>query len=181
MNHTEFTALFREVASAHLEIQHTGQSPHFARIVLTRDPFLDSRAQIAEFLNNSRDRLKSPMMLISSYTSEYVDNEGDFIGKILTARMIILQDVKKDDYQQEEEAYNRTEEIGEECLAWINEYLENNPQLAGTPVGKLLWTGTGNEKLSGITDRNLTGTGFTLSLLDNNNANLTFNPAKFTA
>lgn len=174
MNHSEFTQRFRQVASLHVDIQHTEAKPHFARIVLTRDPFLNSTGKIEEFINKSRDQLKSPMMLISSYTSEYADNEGDNIAKILTARMIILKDAKLGDYEAEEQAFNDTEQIGEECLVWINEFLEENPH-----EGKLLWSHSGNEKLSGITDRNLTGTGFTISLIDNNNPNLTFNPDKF--
>lgn len=175
MNHSQYISLFREVARKHVDIAHTDDSPHFARIVLTRDPFLDSRAQISEFLESAAFRLKSPVLLVSSYTADYGDMQDDFLRKGLTGRMVVLQDTRKGNFNDEEAAYTDTERMGEECLMYLNEHFENNPQ-----EGMLLWNNAGNEKLSGITDRNFCGTGFTFTILSNDNPYLSYNPEKFS-
>jgi hypothetical protein len=174
MNHSEYVDLFRTLASLHKDILHTEESQHFARLVLTSDPFMDSRMQIREFLDKSAHVLKSPLLLISSYTTGYGDQGGDQVDKMLIGRMLILKDIRLNDFDSEEAAYTDTERIGEECLAYLAEYFSNNPQL-----GVLNWNQSGNEKLAGISSRNLCGTGFTVSILTNNNPHIIYNADKF--
>lgn len=185
MKHSDYIALFREVAERHLDINHSEDEMHFARMVLSRDPYLNSQMQISEFVDNLRNSLHSPCLLVASYEAEYRDNRSDSIEKALFGRMIILQEVSKSDYHGEELALDKTEQIGEECLAYLSVRLlgdvepgDEQQELDGLG-GYLEWNGASNEKLSGISSRNFSGTAFNFYIVHGAEGNVYFNPDKF--
>lgn len=175
MKHSEYTALFREIAGRHMDIQHTAEKMHFARMILSRDPYLNSQLQIGEFIDSLRNKLHTPCMLIASFEADYRDNRSDSTDKALYGRMIILDEVKRGDFESEEQALDATEQIGEECLAYLANILEEElPQL-----GMLEWNGASSEKLSGISSRNMAGTAFNFYIVHGAESNIEYNPDKF--
>jgi hypothetical protein len=161
MTHTEYTTLFRSLASRHLDVQHKEHEVHFARIVLTSDPMFPMSAQVDEFLNGLGHKLNSPMVLLSAYDSDYRDQTGDNLQAYLHGRLIILEDLKQRDYTSEEQIYQRTEEIGMDILSEAYNKLSDNPRL-----GMFDWDMAGSEKMRISTRRNLAGTGFSFSILN---------------
>lgn len=182
MKHSQYIALFREVASRHVDLNHDADNMRFARLVLSRDPYLNSQMQISEFVDSLRNELLSPCMLIASYEAEYRDNRSDSVEKALFGRMIILKEVSKGDFQEEELALEHTEQIGEECLAYLAARLQNDideEEEADLVPAYLEWNGASNEKLSSISTRNFAGTAFNFYIVHGAEAAVHFNPDKF--
>lgn len=183
MKHKEYIALFREVATRHVDINHTADEMHFARMVLSRDAYLNSQMQISEFVESIRSKLHAPCMLIASYEAEYRDNRSDSMEKALFGRMIILDEIRKNDFEGEELVLEKTEQIGEECLAYVAAVLQNEVEdLEGEYYsGYLEWNGASSEKLTSISARNFAGTGFNFYIVFGAEADTSFNPLKFNA
>lgn len=157
MTHQEYTDIFRQAASRHKLIAHTQERTAFARIILSSDPYLDSYQQIGEFLKGKERVLRDPFMLVTNYEAGYRNQKGDDIKKMLSGRMIILTQVKPDDHQGEEDALEMTEQIGEQCLSWIENYSEIDIRV---PQLFFDWNGVETDRISGLTGRNLFGTAF---------------------
>jgi hypothetical protein len=175
MTHTEYTAHFRNLATRHQDVQHTASASHFARINLTSDPMFPMQAQIDEFMNGLRENLHSPFILLASYDTDYRDQEGDNIDRYLHGRMIVLEDIPKKGFEEEEAAYQRTQEIGLDLLAETARVLSDDPRR-----GMLDWDSVGSEKMRISTRRNLAGTGYSFSILQtyvNIHRSSKFNPA----
>lgn len=174
MNHQTYTEFFREIARRHKEILHSPAEMHFARLILERDPFASSSAQISEFIENVKSSLHSPAMLLAAYGAQYSDQRGDNIEKILSGRLIILEEVERNNYDAEEAALSKTERIGEECLGFADHYFSNHPE-----EGFFEWSGAASEKVSKITSRNFFGSAFDFSLKVSAHNSIYYNPQNF--
>lgn len=172
-NHTEYNAYFRDLARRHVDIRHTEQEWHFARITLSADPYLSARAQIDEFINGIRSQLHTPFMLLVSYDADYSDNQGDFNKKGFNGAFVILDLPKKGDANSEEAIYDKTERIGEEILGLIIHELEEDPELGFLPKESM-----SAEKMAKIKG-DYYGTRFTFSILQSADELLEFKPDKF--
>lgn len=175
LKHSAYTDLFRQAAIKHKLILHTEAKPAFARLILSADPYLPVHEQIDEFLSNNRNKLKTPLMLITSYEAGYRNQRGGDIDKQLSGRMIILEQVRKDKFQGEEEALELTEKIGEQCMAFIENQSE---QAANVPLFFFDWGGVQTERLSKLTDRNLFGTAFNFTIQSGTEDTI-YNPENF--
>ncbi len=160
MTHTEYTTLFRDLATRHQDIQHSEQQSHFARIVLSSDPMFPMGAQVDEFLNGLSYKLHSPFVLLSAYERDFADDRSDNIMAGLNGRIIVLEDLNKRDFESEEAAYTRTDEIALDIVSEVYNQMSEDPRL-----GMLDWNQVGSEKMRISGRRNLAGTGYSFTLL----------------
>lgn len=175
MTHSEYTQHFRNLATRHQDIQHSEQQSHFARIVLTTDPMFPMTAQVDEFLNGLSHKLHSPMVLLAAYDMDFQDELSDNIMATLNGRLIILEDLQQRNYQSEEQIYERTQEIGLDMLCETYRLMSDNPRL-----GVFDWNMVGSEKMRISGRRNLAGTGYNFTIMQNYiniNRSNKFNPA----
>lgn len=175
MTHTQYTEFFRDIAARHKEIQHTEHRMHFARLILSADPFLSTTSQLDEFLESVKNKLLEPALLLASYEGQYMDNRSSNVEKMLAGRLIILDTVPTlNDYQREEEVLTRSERIGEECLAYAEHQLCKDPGR-----GFLEWDAVGSEKIAELTERRFFGTAFNFGIKVSVQQNVTFDPDQF--
>lgn len=175
MTHTEYTEFFRDIARRHVEIQHSATKEHFARLILSNDPFLPTTSQLDDFLESVKNKLHGPAMLLATYEAQYVDNRSDNVEKMLAGRLIIIDTVApKNDFDQEEEVLSRTERIGEECLGFAEYMFSEDPGL-----GFFEWDAVGSEKIAKLTSRNFFGTGFNFAIKVSAQTSIDFKAEQF--
>jgi hypothetical protein len=146
MRNTEYTAYFREIARRHKALKHSATEMHFARLILSGDPF--SGLEMGDFINNTKAKLKWPFMLLISYEHDYQDNRNDNVQKLFHGAFIILdKPAQKDNFDQQEAILDRTEEIGEQILAFMKKDFEEN-----MATRRLDLNGTGGEKIGPVAD-----------------------------
>jgi len=173
MTHTEYIDLLREVATNHVDIAHTPEQSHFARLVLSNDPFMPATKQIAEYLNGIRNVLHTPLMLGIAYDSDYRDDRADNIERMINGAFIILEDVQLNDFDNEEQIYTKTERIGWECLGYLQNYFSENPI-----KGFFEFNNAGDQKIAKLNNR-FFGTRFSFGVLHSSQENIYYNPDKF--
>ncbi len=127
MRHSEFTEMMRDIARRHVDLKHSANEMHFARIVLNQDPFLPSQTQITEFLNAIRSQMRMPFMLSVAYVANFSDPR-DHLRKHLNSAIIILDKVTGDDPEEQEEVYDRTEQLCEEIMGFLKQYFDSNEE-----------------------------------------------------
>ena len=175
MTHTEYTEFFRDIASRHKEIRHSAHDMHFARLILSNDPFLPTTAQLNDFLDSVKNKLQGPAMLLSSYEAQYSDNRSDNVEKMIAGRLIIIDEVKPiNDFDKEEEVLSRTERIGEECLGFAEKIFCEWPER-----GFFEWDAAASEKVAKLTSRNFFGTGFNFAIKYSAQQSVVFNADQF--
>lgn len=173
-SHTTYTNTFRALAETHVDIRHSAQEMHFARIVLNRDPYVPSHFQIKEFISSIRDKMCTPFMLLVSYSAGCIDSKSDNKQKVIQGSFLILDKVETDDFDGEEAVYSFTEGIGDEILANLGSYYEENPQ-----DGYFMWSDYENDKVAKVTESNFFGTRFNFSIVANTSQTFEYNPSKF--
>ena len=174
-SHSTYTTAFRNLAIAHKEILHQPDSheTHFARIVLNRDPYLNSHAEIREFLTALESKLATPFMLLQSYVVDYVGKNKDNKRKVIQGAFIILDKVEEDNFEQQEQIFDKTERIGEEILGWMDNHYRENPT-----HGILEHSANENEKIAKILD-GYYGTRFHIAINISAESNLAFKASQF--
>ena len=173
LRHSQYIDFMRLIAESHVEIGHTAQEMHFARITLTQDPYIVGMAQIREFINSMGSKLRYPCMLAISFKANYADAKNDNPRKQNDGGFILLDKVKEGDAEAEQEVYDRMERIGEEIIAYIREYFEENED-----EGIFNLNNVESEKLAKVGTAQLFGVKFYLTI--EGSANLFHNPSKWS-
>jgi hypothetical protein len=175
-DHSTYTATFRMLATKHLQLNHLKEGDddiHFLRCVLSKHPML-SQADLSEFIKSVRHRVKVPFMLLVAYSAEYDQSHNDAKRKGFQGEFIILDRVKKDDWDEIEAKIDSTEKIGEDIMGYLIDYYDEHPE-----DGILEHEQSMNEKISGTDMDNFAGTKFYFTISVPNQAALEFDPAKF--
>ena len=129
-SYQDYISLLRQLAELHVDIGHSEEHMHFARINLSKDPYLGSAAQLREFTSNMGNKLYYPCLLALAYRSGYSDNGSDNLRKKIDGGFIILDKVPGADPENEEKVQSRMESIGEDILALLHEYFDGRPEIA---------------------------------------------------
>ena len=172
--HSTYIAYLQNLAEKHIEIKHNNPDSHFARIMLDSNPFVGGHMQIAEFINSMRTKLKPPFVLAIGYSATYKDMRADNPVKKLECAFIIMDKVRLDDHDSEEEVYDRTERIGDEFLGYILEDYCENEEYGFVEINEM-----DNEKIAKVTADNYFGTKFNFTIKVNVYDQLEFKPAQF--
>ncbi|MDJ1472828.1 hypothetical protein [Xanthocytophaga flava] len=114
MTHSEYTNYFRALCEKHKDLQHSDQEQHFARIVLSVDEL--GHSNLDDFLMNENSGLVSPFMILASAENVYEDDKSDNIKKHF-AGMFWLLTTSEQEFNAEEEAYDRMEKLAEQFLS----------------------------------------------------------------
>jgi hypothetical protein len=160
-NHQSYTNTFRELAMKHKKLQHlkNGEDDiHFVRATLSRHPML-SEGDLREFIKGLRNKIKFPAMVLVAYGSGYSAANHDAKRKQIQGEFFILDRVQKDDYDDIDLKLDETEQIGEEIMAFLGDWYEENEY-----HGLFQWDEAQNEKISNLGIDNLAGTKFYLTI-----------------
>lgn len=158
-DHASYTAFFRMMAENHLEILHTESNCHFVRMNLSAHPVL-AREDIKEFLKSIRTKLQFPALLLNTFQAKAdAQDSRDAKRKVIQGEFFILTRVKKEDWDMQDVAFDLTESIGTDILAFLSEYYEDTPQ-----EGYFEWNDTMMEKISNLEVDSLAGTKFYFTL-----------------
>jgi len=131
MRHAEYTDLFRQVAISHRWIGHE-DSPGkqaFFRIIDTAENGLMAKIYLEEFLTAQRNITKDTIMVLMNFSAGYAGPKDQYKRKSMSGVFFILQKAKNSDFDEQEAALSRTEQIGEEIIAKIAYDLTKEPDL----------------------------------------------------
>ena len=180
-DHTSYNAAFRMLAEKHKKLHHgknengtpNEEEKHFTRVVISRHPML-AAPDLEEFLKNtSGSGLKFPAMVLVAYTGGMKGANIDEGRKVLQGEFVILDRHGREKWDEQEEKFTLTEEIGEEIVAWLIHHYEAKPA-----DGFFQWSETETEKVS-LTSRNLVGTKFYFAIDRSCGDSLTYNSTAF--
>lgn len=173
MRHSQYTAYFRDLATKHPKLRHSGEESHFARIVLSRDDF--GHDNLGDLIGGLRSRHAAPFLVLVAYDHTYANTGGDQRRKVYQGAFIVLDKADGGDFDAEEAAYDLTEVIGEQVLARLIHDLEESAESAGPlPAGLVLENELPAEKIGKVHD--FVGTRFGFSFWRNYNGPLHHNP-----
>jgi hypothetical protein len=173
-DHKTYTDFFRKMATHHKDILHRVHEMRFVRMNLSAHPLL-AREDINEFLKSIRNRLHFPALLLNSYQAKGdAEDSYDAKRKVIQGEFFILDRVKKEDWDNQDEVFDKTEAIGTDILAFLGEYYEEYPL-----EGYFEWNDSMMEKISNLQVDNLAGTKFYFTLSIPNEVAFQFNPDKF--
>lgn len=173
-SHSSYTAFFRTMAQRHKKIAHgvNGQM-HFVRVTLSKHPLL-AEEDIKEFFRKVNNQLRFPALVLVAYTAGYNANNQDAKRKEFHGEFLILDKVKKEDFEDLEQKLDETEEIGEEIMGFLDEYYQDFPE-----QGILQWNEGQTEAIANMNMGNLAGTKFYFTIDVPHQAQLAFNENAF--
>ncbi|QNF34368.1 hypothetical protein HUW51_17165 [Adhaeribacter swui] len=171
----EYTTLFRELASRHVDIRHTDKECRFMRATLSADG-LGRHLDLKELYDSLRTKLKSGYFLVlQSYEIDFEDNVSDNLKKIFHGAIIVLGKAKTGDYDGQEEVLDRTEEIGEDIMGAVLHRWQTD---FTPPIKVISARDITSEKVGPVGD-NFFGTRFNFSFSEAANGALKHKPSKF--
>ena len=154
-SHTTYTAFFLLMATHHKLIHHTPEEVHFVRMNLSAHPVLASE-DIKEFIKSLKNKLHFPALLLNAYQAKAdAGDSHDAKRKVIQGEFFILERVRKEDWDQQDEVFDRTEQIGTDILAFLGAYYEDTPE-----DGWFEWNDSMMEKISNLGVDSLAGTKF---------------------
>lgn len=180
-DHTTYSEAFRAIAANHKLLHHgktaagdpDEKETHFVRAVISRHPLLAS-PDLEEFLKKSMGSgLKFPAMVLVAYTGSYPLEHQDHKRKGFQGEFIILDRVKTEDWNDQEEKLTLTETIGEEVISHLDLYYESN-----IAEGRFIWKEAENEKIF-ISEKKLAGTKFYFNINVPFDDSIKYNPSSF--
>jgi hypothetical protein len=154
-DHKTYTDFFLKMATHHVKIHHRAEQMRFVRMNLSAHPVL-AREDIKEFLKAMRSKLHFPALLLNAYQSKTdAQDSYDAKRKQIMGEFFIVDRVKKEDFDHQDQVFDETDQIGQDILAFLGEYYECNPQ-----EGIFSWSEASTEKISNLEVDNLAGTKF---------------------
>jgi hypothetical protein len=158
-DHKTYTDFFRLMATHHKLIHHTPEAIHFVRMNLSAHPVL-AREDIKEFIKSLKNKLHFPALLLNAYQAKAdAQDSRDAKRKVIQGEFFILERVQRENWDQQDEVFDRTEAIGTDIIAFMAEYYEENPQ-----EGLFEWNDAMMEKISNLEVDSLAGTKFYFTL-----------------
>ncbi|AWW32448.1 hypothetical protein DN752_21135 [Echinicola strongylocentroti] len=155
-DHKTYTDFFRLMATHHKKIHHSEQHFAFARMNLSAHPIL-AKEDIHEFINGIRSKLHFPCLLLNTFMAKpSSDDSYDAKRKTIQGEFFILDRGEQMNWDDQEDIFDSTEEIGTDIMAFLGDYYEDAPQ-----EGIFQWSDAMTEKISNLSkDKNLSGTKF---------------------
>ncbi|WP_310391569.1 hypothetical protein [Hymenobacter sp.] len=177
MRHLAYTALFRDLATRHVDIRHAQDDggTRFLRILISSDP-IQRQLDLSEFHGSLRNRLKlaggQACLVLENYEVDYLDSDGDYIGRVHRGAFLVLKLTKADDYDGRDRAVDDCERIGEEVMGAAIAHLRGLG-LRITPADVL------GECVGPVGDH-FYGCRFSFTYMSHATVDMTFNPEKFS-
>lgn len=148
MTHSDYITFFKERATMHLKLMHLSDNKSAFSVIIENAPNpFQPKTDLDNFLSSIRTLGKFPHLLLISYDASYSGVKDSFIKKTLDGAFIILDKPNPArDYDKVNLVLNDTEVIGEQILAALNAWVdENNCTLFNGE-------GTGAEKIGPVGD-----------------------------
>ncbi|WBO86244.1 hypothetical protein [Hymenobacter yonginensis] len=179
LRHSQYVALFRDLATRHHKIQHSPQVSRFARVVVSIDPF-QKQVDLAEMAQTQLGRHYAPgstsqMLVVESCHTQYLDNGGDNKQRRRSGAFYVFEKLPKNFTEdQVEAAIDATEQTGEQILAAVLH------QLSGQVKVRLDEKSISSDTIGPIGDGTWYGTRFDFDFTNPASAALAYNPAAFS-
>jgi hypothetical protein len=157
LRHSQYVAVFRDLATRHALIRHSAATPRFARVVVSIDP-LQRQVDLAEMAEKHLGRHYKPgdttqTLIVESCHTQYLDNGGDNRQRRRSGAFYVLQKLPKGFTQDDVElAIDASEQTGEQILGALLHQLSDQVKvrldeksITGDtigPVGDGTWYGT---------------------------------------
>ncbi|MCA8830521.1 hypothetical protein [Hymenobacter pini] len=157
LRHSQYVAVFRDLATRHQLIQHSPAQPRFARVVVSIDPF-QKQVDLAEMARTQLGRYykagaTNQMLVVESCHTQYLDNGGDNKQRRRSGAFYVFQKIADSNNQDQiEQAIDATEQTGEQILAAVLHQLSGQVKVrideksitSDTigPIGDGTWYGT---------------------------------------
>lgn len=109
--------LFKELATRHVDIQHSEEEKHFARINLSKHPVLGAE-DLREFFNSTAKTLKTPFIL-SAYPEYQNSNDVDNAQQTVMCEFFAMDLAKQGDYEGNQTKMEAMQGICEDFVAEI--------------------------------------------------------------
>ncbi|QIX60862.1 hypothetical protein HER32_06600 [Hymenobacter sp. BT18] len=177
MRHSEYVALFRGLAGSHKKIRHASQTPRFARVIISIDPY-QRVMDLHEMSNLLGTRLRpgagEQVMVLESCQTLYGDNGGDNRTRRRHGAFYILQQASSaQDADGVESIIDETEQTGEEIIAAVLKQYEDQ--------GKIRWqvSDISSDVVGPLADGTWYGVRFDIEWTAPANAGFTYNPSAF--
>ncbi|MFC6999597.1 hypothetical protein [Rufibacter roseus] len=175
MRTKEYNALFRQLATEHVDLAHSATNLRFVRMVLSSDP-VQRVLDLGEFNASIKHKVKKGyFMVLQNYEAGYTDNGGDNTGKRLYGAFLILRNADTNDFEDQEDAYEESERIGEEIMAMAMHRINN---AGGRPLKRMSANDITNDQVAKIATQYY-GTRFDFSFTLGANKVLRPNAEKF--
>lgn len=172
MNHSDYIAYFKTIATAHEDIRH------FARMIYVDWPYRNTKLE--EFFSSQR---KSegiyPMMVLESYINKFTDYRGDNIDKHYDAGFLIMQPAERGNFADEDLKYDQCEQICEEIVGYVLYEFEQHWDGNQHPKRFIEPNTLQFEKIGAFAD-NVVGVRVSFQFFKNASPQLMYNPDKFT-
>ncbi|RSK44716.1 hypothetical protein [Hymenobacter perfusus] len=179
LRHSEYVAVFRELATRHQKIQHTPQVARFARVVVSIDPF-QKMVDLAEMTStqlgrNYQEGATSQMLVVESCHTQYLDNGGDHKQRRRSGAFYVFEKLPKGFTQDHiETAIDATEQTGEQILAAVLH------QLSGQVKVRIDEKSISSDTIGPVGDGTWYGTRFDFDFTNPAGAALVYNSAVFS-
>jgi hypothetical protein len=145
MRTNEIFTLFQNIAEAHTSIQHTAANQHYARIYINTDEF--GSDDIEELMASKQNQLKYPCLVVGVFAHTYNESNNDKPLKKRPVSFWIMDKVTEGlQYDDRENVISSCEQIGENCLAYLERYAKQNigrkffefNDIAGEPIPRAI-------------------------------------------
>ncbi|OWP62876.1 hypothetical protein CDA63_11705 [Hymenobacter amundsenii] len=180
LRHSQYVALFRDLATRHQLIQHTPAVVRFARVVVSIDPF-QKIVDLAEMTENMLGRYYKPgatsqVLVVESCHTQYLDNGGDHKQRRRSGAFYVFQKIANPkDQDQVEVAIDASEQTGEQIMAAVLH------ALAGQVKVRVDEKSITADTIGPVGDGTWYGTRFDFDFTNPATAALAYNPAAFSS
>jgi hypothetical protein len=176
LNQTTYSDLLRDLATRHLDIQHTPTTRRYLKIVVAADP-IQKQVNLANFYSKLKGSFPAdaPFLLQMTYDTLHEDTGSDEVKAHRRGGFIVLKKAKNTE-ESKDEVLTETERIGYELMAGVCEFFRG---MAGRRAGRVLARSSIAADAVGPVADDFYGTRFEFDFTESATEVLTYNPTKF--
>ena len=176
LTQTSYSELLRDLATRHVEIQHSAKNCRYLKVIVAADP-IQKQLNLANFYDKAKSTWpgNAPLLLQLSYDTLYEDTGSDQVLAHRRGGFIVLHKAKNTE-ESRDEVLTQTERIGHELMAAVCDFFRGP---AGRRAGRVLQRSSIAADAVGPIGDNFYGTRFEFDFTESATLLLQFNPAKF--
>jgi len=178
LNQTTYSALLRDLATRHVEIQHTPQARRYLKVTVGADP-IQKQVNLASFYDKAKANFPAghPFVLQLSYDTLHEDTGSDQVLAHRRGGFLVLQKAANTE-ESRDEVLSTTERIGYELMAAVCDFFRGP---AGRRAGRVLQRSSIAADAVGPIGDNFYGTRFEFDFTESATLALTYDPSRFTS
>ena len=177
LNQTTYSDLIRDLATRHVEIQHSPTARRYLKLVVSADP-LQKRVSLANFYTKLKGSFPAgaPFVLQLTYDTLHEDTGADQVLAHRRGGFMVLQKSRNTE-ESRDEILALTERIGYELMAAVCDFFRGP---AGRRAGRVLQRSSIAAEAIGPIADDFYGTQFEFDFTESATVALTYDPTRFT-